>query len=46
MSKQSPVRRQRLLSEAEGYIDLGMHDHALQALDALERLIQGRFGES
>lgn len=36
MSRIDRIRTRRLLREAEGYLELGMADHALQALDRVE----------
>ena len=43
MDEKLSSRRQKLLAEAEGYIALGMHAHALASLDAIERGDDGAF---
>lgn len=43
MSKQSQARREKLLSEAEGYLALDMPDHALAALDEIAEPDEVRF---
>src|SRR5207302_250387 len=43
MDEKLTSRRAKLLAEAEGYLALGMHTHALASLDAIERGEDGAF---
>jgi len=43
MVRDSALRRQRLIAEAEGYLDLNMPEHALASLESLERPAEAEF---
>jgi tetratricopeptide (TPR) repeat protein len=43
MDDRASIRRQKLLSAAEGYIELGMHPQALASLNQIERGDHGDF---